>query len=184
VAAFIPGDYLWIYPGILLALIFIVLMVCIHYYSSDDKKVFSQIGLSFALIYATVILIDYFIQLTVIVPSIINGETAGLSLLTQYNPHGIFIALEGLGYLMMSVAFLFMAAVFNGGRLERAIRWIFISGFLIAIIFFTILSLLKYDIVAFEVAILTINWIVLIVNGLLLSVLFHRAAQHSPSLSQ
>jgi hypothetical protein len=28
-----------------------------------------------------------------------NGETDGLSILTQYNPHGIFIALEEIGYL-------------------------------------------------------------------------------------
>lgn len=174
VAAFIPNDYLWLYPGILLALIFVVLMVCIHYYTSNDKKIFSHIGLSFALVYATVITIDYFIQFTMVIPSILSGETTGLSLFTQYNPHGIFIALEGLGYFMMSVAFLFAAAVFAGGRLERAIRWLFVSSFILAIVSFTVLSLLKYDIVAFEVTILTINWAVLIVSGILLSVLFRR----------
>lgn len=177
VAAFIPGDYSWLYPGILLAFIFIVLMACIHYYASDDRKLFSQIGLSFALIYAVVVLVDYFIQFTVVIPSILSGETAGLSLLTQYNPHGIFIALEGLGYLIMSVAFLFIAAVFGGGRLERAIRWIFIAGFLLAVFSYAVLSILKYDIVAFEVTILTINWTVLIVNGVLLSILFRRIDQ-------
>jgi len=177
VAAFIPNDYLWLYPGILLALIFVVLMVCIHYYASNDKKIFSQIGLSFALVYATVVLIDYFIQFTMVIPSILSGETAGLSLFTQYNPHGIFIALEGLGYFMMSVAFLFAAAVFAGGRLERAIRWLFVASFILAIVSFTVFSLLRYDIVAFEVTILTINWTVLIVSGILLSVLFRRAGQ-------
>jgi hypothetical protein len=177
VAAFIPNDYLWLYPGILLALIFVVLMVCIHYYAANDKKIFSQIALSFALIYATVISIDYFIQFTIVIPSILSGETAGLSLFTQYNPHGIFIALEGLGYFMMSVAFLFAAAVFAGGKVERAIRWLFVASFILAIVSFTVLSLLKYDIVAFEVTILTINWTVLIVSGILLSVLFRRAGQ-------
>ena len=177
VAAFIPNDYLWLYPGILLALIFVVLMVCIHYYAPNEKKIFSQIGLSFALIYATVISIDYFIQFTMVIPSILSGETAGLSLFTQYNPHGIFIALEGLGYFMMSVALLFAAAVFAGGKLERAIRWLFIASFILAIISFTVLSLLKYDIVTFEVTILTINWSVLIISGILLSVLFRRSGQ-------
>jgi hypothetical protein len=179
VAAFIPGDYLWLYPGILLAPIFIVLMVCIHYYAPDDRKIFSQIGLSFAVIYAAVIITDYFIQFTIVVPSILSGETAGLSLFTQYNPHGIFIALEGLGYLMMSVAFLFTAAVFAGGRIERAIRWIFAASFILAVVSFAALSLLSYDIVAFEVTILTINWTVLIVSGALLSVRFRRAARAS-----
>ena len=177
VAAFIPNDYLWLYPGILLALIFVVLMVCIHYYASNEKKIFSQIGLLFALVYATVVLIDYFIQFTVVIPSILSGETAGLSLLTQYNPHGIFIALEGLGYFMMSVAFLFAAAVFAGGKLELAIRWLFVTSFILAIVSFTVLSLLRYDIVAFEVTILTINWTVLIVSGILLSILFKRTGK-------
>jgi hypothetical protein len=76
---------------------------------------------------------------------------------------------------MMSVALLFAAAVFTGGRLERAIRWLFIASFVLAIGSYVGLSLLRYDIVAFEVTILTINWVVLIVSGALLSALFKRA---------
>jgi hypothetical protein len=182
VAAFIPNDYLWLYPGILLAMIFVLLMACIHFYASNDKKIFSQIGLSFALIYAAVVLIDYFIQFTMVIPSILSGETAGLSLFTQYNPHGIFIALEGLGYFMMSVALLFTAAVFTGGRLERAIRWLFVASFILALVSFTIFSLLRYDIVVFEVTILTINWTVLIVSGILLSVLFRRKSKEKQKI--
>lgn len=175
IAAFIPNDYLWLYPGILWAIIFVMLMVCIHYYASDDKKIFSQIGLSFALIYAALIITDYFIQFTVVIPSILSGETAGLSLITQYNPHGIFIAVESIAYLMMSVSLLFSALVFTGGKLERAIRWLFIASFILALGLFAVLSLLKYDVVAFEVGILTINWIILIVSGILLSILFRRS---------
>ena len=85
-------------------------------YLSDGKKVFSRIGMSFAMIYAAIIMVDYFVQLAVVVPSLQSGETAGLSLFTQYNPHGIFITFEALGYPMMSVAFLFAAPVFAGGR--------------------------------------------------------------------
>ncbi|MGZ4944660.1 MAG: hypothetical protein ACXVIG_08295, partial [Halobacteriota archaeon] len=177
VAAFIPGDYLWLYPGILLAPVFIVLMACIHSYARSDRKVFSQIALSFAVIYATIILIDYFIQFTIVIPSVLTGETAGLSLFTQYNPHGFFIAFETLGYSMMSVAFLFTAAVFTGGKLERSLRWIFIAGFVVAVLLFVALSLLQYDLVAFEVTILTINWVVLIVSGVLLSIVFRRSAR-------
>ena len=169
---------MWLYPGFLLAVTFVVLMACIHYYAPDDKRVFSQIGLSFALVYAAVITMDYFVQLTVLQPSLLSGETEGLSLFTQYDPHGIFIALEGLGYLMMSTALLFAAAVFTGGRLERAIRWLFVGSFVLAIGSYVGLSLLRFDIVAFEVTILTINWVVLIVSGALLSVLFKRAGRH------
>jgi hypothetical protein len=37
---------------------------------------------------------DYFIQLTVVQPSVLQGKVDGLLLWSQYNPHGIFIALE------------------------------------------------------------------------------------------
>jgi hypothetical protein len=174
-ASFIPTDYMWLYPGFLLAPTFVVLMACIHHFAPDKKKVFSQIGLTFALVYAVVITIDYFIQFVVVEPSILKGETAGLSLFTQYNPHGIFIGLEGLGYLMMSVALLFAAVVLAGGRLERVMRWLFVASFVLAVGSLIGLSLLGYDIVAFEVTILLVNWVVLIVSGALLSVVFRRA---------
>jgi hypothetical protein len=175
VVSFIPMDYVWIYPGFLLALSFVVLMACIHAYAPAERKIFSQIGLTFAAIYAAVIATDYFIQFTTVQPSLLAGETAGLSLITQYNPHGIFIALEGIGYMMMSVAFLFAAPVFTGGKIERAIRWLFVSGFVLGVLSFIVLSLAKYDVVAYEVTILSIDWIVLIVNGILLSILFKRS---------
>ena len=78
---------------------------------------------------------------------------------------------------MMSVAFLFAAAVFSGGRLEKALRGILVAGVVFVVVFFVALSILKYDLVAFEVTILTINWIVLIVLGVLLSVVFRRSAR-------
>ncbi|HWQ96171.1 MAG TPA: hypothetical protein VN368_02240 [Candidatus Methylomirabilis sp.] len=178
IASRFPRDYLWMYLAILLTIIFTVLMVCIHLYAAREKKVFSQIGLSFAMISATVLIIDYFLQISVIQPSLANGETEGIAIITQYNPHGIFIALEDIGYLMMSIAFLFMAPVFSvTNRLEGSIRWIFVAGFVLTVMSFIMLSIL-YGInleYRFEVAAIAINCIVLIVSGILLSVVFKRA---------
>jgi len=177
VASFVPNDYLWMYPGILVVLAFVVLMNCIHHSAPEDKKVFSQVGLSFALISATIIATDYFIQLAVVQPSLLKGEVDSLSLFSQYNPHGIFIGLEDVGYLMMSAAFLFAGMTFVGpGRVERALRWIFVVSALAAIMALIGLSLyygagLEYR---FEVAVLAINWSVLVVSGVLLSLLFRR----------
>jgi hypothetical protein len=179
VAQFIPGDYLWLLPGILLAPTFVVLMACIHAYAPEPKKIYSRIGLSFALIYAVVILVDYYLQLTVVVPSLQAGETEGLSLFTQYDPHGVFIALETLGYSMLTVALLFAAPVFAGGRVERSIRGLFVLSFVLAVAAFVGLALLGHDLVAFEVTVLMIIWIVLIASGVLLGVVFRRAGQAS-----
>ncbi|MEJ2355136.1 MAG: hypothetical protein P8Y62_04445, partial [candidate division WOR-3 bacterium] len=79
-----PIDYIWMYTAILLTLAYLVLMVCIHRGTSDEKKVFSQIGLSFALISAAILTVDYFVQISVVQPSLLNGETNGISILTQY----------------------------------------------------------------------------------------------------
>ena len=103
---FIPLDYYWLIPGLLLAAVFVAFMASIHAYAADEKKIFGQIAMSFALVYASIMMINYFIQWTVVVPSLQAGETTGLSLFTQYNPHGIFIVLESLGYLKMSAAWL------------------------------------------------------------------------------
>lgn len=183
VASLVPHDYIWMYPAFLVAPLFLILMVCIHHNAPDDKKLFSQIGLSFAVIYAALISFDYFVQLSVMQPSLLKGETEGLALFSMYNPHGIFIALEDLGYLMLSAVFLFTASVFAGNdRLARALRWLFRAAAVLGIGAFVVLSLvygqdLEYR---FEITAITINWTALIVGGVLLSVFFWRAARAFP----
>ena len=129
VAALVPHDYIWMYPATLLMGIFVVLMACIHQVAAEGKRLYSQVALVFAAMAATVLATDYYIQLATLQPSLIKGEVEGLALITQYNPHGIFIALEELGYLLMSLAFLFVGVVFGAAsRLERVIRWLLIGG--------------------------------------------------------
>ncbi len=176
VASYVPIDYLWLYPGSVLAIVFVLLIACIHHYSDQRQKVLTHTALIFSGAYAVVILVDYFIQLAVIQPSLVSGEKEGLSLFTQYNPHGVFIALESLGYFLMSLSLGLAAFVFKTGRLEKAIRWLFILDFALAVIAGIGLLVVRFDIVAFEVAILSINWFVLISAGILLSILFRRTS--------
>jgi hypothetical protein len=176
IASRFPRDYYWMYPAMILTLLFVMLMVVIHHYAADNRKVFSQIGLSFGLIAAAALIVDYFVQVSVIPPSLENGETEGIALLTQFNPHGVFIALEEVGYLMMSLAFLSIAPVFTGGRLERAIRWIYIGSFVLSMIALISVSIM-YSIereYRFEIAAITLDWATLIITGPLLAALFRR----------
>jgi hypothetical protein len=178
VAAFVPRDYLWMYPGILAVVAFVVLMGFVHGYVREERRGLAQIGLAFASIAAVLIAADYFIQLAVMQPSLLKGETQGLSLVSQYNPHGIFVALEDIGYVMMSIGFLFAGAALSGRiRLEKVLRWILIASCAAAIAALVVMSLaygadLEYR---FEVAVLSIDWSVLVVAGVMLSVLFQRA---------
>ena len=175
-----PFDYaVWI-PGLMLAPTFIILMACVNDQASKEKKVFGQIGLSFALIYATLIMADYFIQLTAVLPSLMSGETGDLSFFSMYNPHGLFIALECLGYLLMNTALLSASVVFDKStKLERAIRWTFVLSFILAIGTFIGLISAGFPIVVFEVAIITINVPVLIISGALLRLFFKNAPSGS-----
>jgi hypothetical protein len=163
--------------AMLLVVVYVILMASIHTYAAQHKKIYSQIGLSFALIAAGILLGDYFIQFSVVPISLMNQETEGIALLNQYNPHGIFIVLEELGYLLMSLSFLFLAPVFTDrGRLESAVRWVFIAGFILTMVFLTVVTI-NYGLDRmdrFEVAVIAIDWLVLIINGVLLSLVFRR----------
>ena len=176
VAQFIPGDYLWLIPGLLLAPIFVALVAVIHACADVKARVFSRIAMTFAVIYAVVITINCFVQFTVVWPSLQSGETQSLSLFTQYNPHGFFIALEVLAYLAMSAAFVAAAPVFDRGRLELSVRWLFAVSFVASTAAVVGLWLVGKDLIALEVTVLMINWVVLIVGGGLLSVVFRRRA--------
>jgi hypothetical protein len=155
-----PRDFLWMPLAILLTLSYVTLMVSIHFYAPGQKKVFSQVGLSFALIAAAILIVDYFVQFSVIPMSLKNSETEGVAMLIQYNPHGLFLALEEAGYLVMSLSFLFMAPVFaSRNRLESAVRWIFILAFILSIVSLGVISIMygleRQD--RFEVIVLSID---------------------------
>lgn len=172
-----PGDYLWMPPAMVLVVLYVVLVSSIHAQATPQKRVYAQIGLSFALLAAGVLLSDYFVQFSVVPVSLMNGQTEGIALLTQYNPYGLFIVLEELGYLLMALSFLFLAPAFAGwGRLASAVRWVFVGGFVLTVVFLAVISavygLQRMD--RFEIAAISINWLVLLINGALLGFLFRR----------
>lgn len=175
--AFVPNDYLWMYPAILIAPALMLLVAAIHHEATADRKLFALIALSFAIASTAIHVTNYFIQLTVMQPSLLKGELEGLTLLSQYNPHGLFIALEDIGYLLMSATLLFVALAFSGhGLMARAIKWIFAISFGLVVVALGSLALrfgvdLEYR---FEVAVIVIDWTALIIGGVLLSLFFWR----------
>jgi hypothetical protein len=119
-------------PSLLLAPMFVIMMLCIHHYASDDQKVLSQLGVSFALICAAVLSIHYYVQLTVVQQGLLNNETAGLWQFAAPNPHSFFWTLAALGYGFMGIALLCSAPVFTA-KSERAIKWLFIANGIVGI---------------------------------------------------
>ena len=109
-------------PSLFLALAFVILMVSIHYYASRAKRIWSHIGLVFAIIYAVLVSTVYFVVLTVVIPYTSRGEADKVALLAF--GFGTFLfAINVLGYGFMSLSTLFAAPVFEDGDLARWIRW-------------------------------------------------------------
>jgi hypothetical protein len=97
-----------------LTLLAVVLMESIHHQLALSRGLLSRIAVAFTTMGAAILVVDYASQLTFLQPALLLGETEGLSPWSQYNPHGIFIALENVGYVLLSFAFLFVGAAMVG----------------------------------------------------------------------
>jgi len=179
-APFFPRDFWWIFPALTIAPLYMILCVCIHSWVTPSKALFSRIAILFAALAASTITLDYFLQIEVLQPSLLRSETDGMALLSQYNPHGLFIAMEDLGYLMMSISMFFVgAALSHNSRLEKFVRWeLIVSG---GAGFATFMAMSLYFgtrlETRFELAIITIDWFALTVASIVLCVLFRRKSR-------
>lgn len=173
-----PRDYLWMYPAMVLSLLYVGLAACVFEFAAPAKRIFGLFGLAAALLAGGTLALDYFVQVTVVQPSLLAGETDAIAILTQYNPHGVFIALEEAGYILMAVSFLFMAPVFSGAdRAERGLRWLLLTGFFLmaaAYLYYSVAYGLTKE-YRFEVAVISIDWLVLLAGSGLMAVIFRRA---------
>ena len=163
------------YPGLLPAPLFVILLIGLHGRTSVDRKPFTRVAIAFGAMAATMLTAVYFVQLRFVQPAVLRGELDGLAPWTQYNPHGMFIALEEAGYMLMGAAFLFAALALSiENRLMRAVRIVVLVGFVSVTTAFVALSVLYgFDVeYRFEVAAITIDWTVLIVAGALLAIAY------------
>lgn len=181
-----PRDYLWMYPAMLLMLLFIALVAAVHDYAPATRRIFSSFALCLATLAATVLLITYFIQVTVLQPSLEKGQLDGWSMLTMYNPNGVFIALEELGYLLKSLALAVLAPVFiRSNQVERAIRWLFLLCFAAAVGALVTVSTTRGidrgDL--FEIIVISIVWLTLIIASPLVAIVLRRGVDQSPTAS-
>ena len=109
-------------PSLFLGSAFLILMICIHQLSSPDRRVWSHAAVAFAIIYAGLISMNYFVQLTWVVPRLEAARARGLEPFL-FKPFDSFMySVDLLGYSFMSVAAFFAAKVFSGAGLERQVR--------------------------------------------------------------
>jgi hypothetical protein len=177
-----PRDYYWMFPAILVSFSYLIMMISIHHFTPPERKLFSLSGLGFALISTIILTLDYFVQVSFIQPSLLAGETEGIAMLSQFNPHGIFIILEEMGFITMNISFFCLVPVFsNSNRLEKSVRLTFIISFILMLLSFVAITAsygMKRE-YRFEVIIISITWIELIITGILFSLYFNRLTKRN-----
>jgi hypothetical protein len=105
-----------------------VLVISIHQLSPPDRKIWSQAAVAFATIYTVLISINYYVQLTWVMPRLAAGRIQGIEQFI-FTPFDSFLySVDILGYSFMSVATLFAAMVFTGKGLERVVRVFLIAN--------------------------------------------------------
>jgi hypothetical protein len=113
---------------------FVALMVALHYTAPTNKRVWSHLGLSFAIIYAVLSMLNYYVQLTVVRVNSLGMPEDMLALFT-FTPGSVMFAQDMLGYTFLCLATLVAAPVFAGGdRLATWLKWLFVAHGLVFIV--------------------------------------------------
>lgn len=114
----------------LLAPAFVAMMVSIAAGGSQHVRVWGQLGVAFASIYAVMVTVTYYLQLA-IVPLAEETFSADVVTLLIFAPGAPLFAVDMLGYAFMTLATLTAAPVFEGPGLNAWIRgWFVAHGFL------------------------------------------------------
>jgi len=127
-----PHELFWLFlPSLFLAPAFLVLMICLHYTVADHAKIWTAIAISFGVIYCAFATVNYFTQLTVVVPALEKGEISE-SYPLIFKQGAFMFAIDCLGYFFMSLSTLFAAFAFRE-KYKSLYTWMLINGVLILI---------------------------------------------------
>lgn len=172
-----PIDFMWMYPALVLvvntALLFLMLLMSVD----ACKRLPAAVSFFFVAASSLVLFGAYFVQVTVLPAQLLLGRTEGLVVFSQYDEYGAFIALEDAGYLLLAFGMGLLWAIFRKG--DRLEKWIALIG---AFCLFATLAALAFYSFAygllrgyrFEVAAISINWLGLVLVGVLLGLWFRR----------
>jgi hypothetical protein len=110
---------------------FVAMMASIHLQAPNEKRVWSLVGLAFAVIYAVMVTITYYVQLNVVRANPLGLSPDVIDALS-FTPGSMLFAVDMLGYTFMTLATLVAAPVFFGSRLALWIRrWFILHGLLV-----------------------------------------------------
>jgi hypothetical protein len=123
------GLVILLVPSLFLGISFVVLMSCVHRQAPTERKIWSQIGLTFGTMYGTLICMNYFVQLTLVAPALYRGNVPSHVQPFLFHVFNSFIySVDLLGYSFMSLSTLCAAFVFTGLGVEKTARRFLIAN--------------------------------------------------------
>jgi len=126
------GLVVLLVPSLFLGISFVVMMGSVHRLAPAERKIWSQTGLAFAIMYGTLICMNYFVQLTLVAPALYRGEVSESIRPFLFNVFNSFTySVDLLGYNFMSISTLFAAFIFTGPGLQKTVRWFLLANGLI-----------------------------------------------------
>ena len=199
--AFWPHDYYWIFSALFQLLFYLGFIVAVHQDTCEARKVFSLLALSLSVMTCMVLFVCYFLQLAIIQPTLLLDADAStsldsISIMTMYNDHGAFIALEETGYLFMCLSFLSLSFTLVPGKTDQPKNMDFLLRTILRLAGISGALALPWIVYAYgwdrsyryEVVIITIDWLTLIAVGALWAFRFreqhHRQQQMNTKSKQ
>lgn len=162
--------------------LFLILLNSIHDYAAEDKKVLSRLAIYLGIIFAAMISVNYFVQLSIVRQNLSHGRPQGLEQFIQANPASFITAVNMLGWtLFFGLSCFFLAPLFHGGKLEKIIRIAFLANGI-----FMILGGISY---IFEIVVLVFLFMNFGMGGAImvatfsLAILFRRLGKAVPPLT-
>ncbi|MDE8651112.1 hypothetical protein [Novosphingobium album (ex Liu et al. 2023)] len=122
------GLVLILTPSLLLGSAFIATMAALHEAAPASRKALTLAALAFAIAYATLTGMVYFVQLTLVVPRMAAHDTGDIGLLLFVPYRSFLFAVDLLGYSFMSLATLFGAFGLPAARFARPARLAMIAN--------------------------------------------------------
>lgn len=167
-AAFVPRDFWWMIFAFLLALTVPLLFVSASARVRPGREAALQAAVVLATIAAAILTFTYGTQYLTVQVSLARSETTYLSLWSQYNPHGMFVMLESVGFFITALALLNYGLALH--RVDRRTRIVAglcrYGGVLAAGLLPLTLALYRFELeYRYEVLAIAILWPLLTVVG-------------------
>ncbi len=106
---------------------YVVILHSINAMVYTRRQIYSRISLSFGIIFAALIGINYFLQITHVRFNTNAGITEGLANWIMFNPDSVILSIAMLGWtVMFGLSSLFISKVFQARGRDRTIRNLFV----------------------------------------------------------